>query len=260
MVVLCISFLSINFSGCSNVQHHAKLNKGYLPTEDLIIKVTRVVNDTGFTFDIDIEKMLADALEDQLFEKDLLWLGDKEPNLFMESRIIGSSSKLPMTPEEGLTELSIRCELKDDKDNFVGSVIASRKVVIGDLHAVDSWQAVIKSVASDVAEDIKHIAAFSPAKVNPTEPWTGVWEVVGNRQWVGKWALRQSGNKVVSTKESYYEIEGKIDGTSLKGKKLEPKGRYRFELKISPDHLTFEGYASDWMGRSLYFIKGKRKE
>lgn len=281
MAVFLIGFLTLIFGGCTNVQHQVKLNKEYVPKEDLSIKVAKVVNDTGFTFDIDIEKMLADALEDQLFEKDLLWLGDKEPNLFMESRIIGSSSKLPMTPEEGLTELSIRCELKDDKDNFVGSVIASRKVAIGDLHAVDSWQDVIKSVASDVAQDIRNqteaqsyvaqpktlpektgdkpIAAFSPAKVNPTEPWTGEWKVEGSRWFDGTWVMKQSGRIVKTTKDSNYKFEGKVTGNQLKGKYKEDYAFYNnIVLNISSDGQSFEGtWTSEFQGRTGR-MKGKR--
>lgn len=395
MTVYFIGLLSIGFAGCTNVQHQVKLNKEYLPNEDVSIKVAKVVNDTGFDFDIDIEEMLADALEDQLLEEDLLWLGGKEPALFMESRITGykkgSAFKRWMMPGWGATELSIRCVLKDDKNNRVGSAIASREVVAGGGYTIGAWKTVFKAVANDVAEDLRAqieslgyvvrqkttpekatetpiatfspakvdptapwtgvwdvqgntycsgrwrmiqtgrnvrstknsvheikgkakgnqlkgrilsptstgqsnsfvinissdglsfegtcdlpwrknlpmkgnrkaestVASFSPGQIDPTAPWTGVWEVVGNRQWVGKWALRQSDNKVVSTKESYYEIEGKVEENSLKGKKLAPKANYRFELKISPDYLTFEGDASDWMGRSLYFIKGRRIE
>lgn len=87
VVVLWMGFLSIGFWGCTNVQHNVRFSKDYLPNEEVSIKVARVVYNTAFSFDFDIEKMLADALADQLFQKDLLWLGDKEPNLFMESRI-----------------------------------------------------------------------------------------------------------------------------------------------------------------------------
>ena len=76
LIIVCIGFLSIVFWGCTKAHHKEKLNKNYLPKDGVFIKVAKVVNDTGFTFDFDIEKMLAGALEEQLFEKDLLWLGD----------------------------------------------------------------------------------------------------------------------------------------------------------------------------------------
>ena len=83
MVVLLIVFVILIFGGCANVQHQARFNKEYIPKENVSIKVAKVVNDTGFDFDIDIEDMLANALEDQLLEEDLLWLGGEEPILLM---------------------------------------------------------------------------------------------------------------------------------------------------------------------------------
>jgi hypothetical protein len=156
--VMAIIFLSIGFWGCSNVQHQEKLNKEYIPKEDVSIKGARVVNDTGFTSDIDIEKMLADALEDQLFEEDLLWLGEKVTVLFMESRVTmnkkDSAFKRSMLPGRGATELSIRCELKDDKNNMVGSAMSSREIVGGGLHTVGAWETLFKDVANDLAADL----------------------------------------------------------------------------------------------------------
>ena len=160
IIVLVISFTSIFFWGCVNVQHQAKFNKNFLPKEDVRIKVAKVVNDTGYTFDVDIEQMLADTLEEQLMEENLLSLGKTEPNLFMESRIIGykkgSAFKRWMMPGWGATELSIRCELKDDKNNLVGSAIASREVVAGGGYTIGAWKTVFKDVANDVAEDLKN--------------------------------------------------------------------------------------------------------
>ncbi len=280
MVVLLIGLLSIDFWGCTNVQHQVKFNKNYLPKEDVSIKVAKVVNDTGVSFDVDIEDMLADALEDQLLEEDLLWLGGKEPALFMETRIVGyrkgSAFKRWMMPGWGATQLAIRCELKDDKDNLVGSAMASREVVAGGLYTVGAWQTVFKDVASDVAEDLrdqiesqgyvvqpktlpqkateKPIAAFSPATVDPTEPWTGVWAVEGGRLMGGIWGMKQSGRIVKSTGDSYYDFKGKVRGNQLEGKIKGDYDVYRnFVITISSDGLAFQGKSG------THHLKGKRK-
>ena len=89
LVILVIGSTLIFFGGCTNVQHQARFNQNYLPKEDVRIKVVKVVNDTGYTFDVDIEQLLTDTLEQQLMEENLLNLGKTEPNLFMESRIVG---------------------------------------------------------------------------------------------------------------------------------------------------------------------------
>jgi hypothetical protein len=280
IVASLTGLLSVGFGGCTNVQHQVKLNKDYIPKEDVSIKVAEVVNDTGFDFDIDIEEMLADALEDQLLEEDLLWLGDKEPALFMESRITGykkgSAFKRWMMPGWGATELSIRCELKDDKDNLVGSAMASREVVAGGGYTIGAWKTVFKDVASDVAEDLRYqieskgyvvqpknlpekaiekpIATFSPATVDPTEPWTGVWIVEGSRLVGGIWGMKQSGRIVKSTGDSYFDFKGKVRGNQLEGKIKGDFDLYRnFVIKISSDGLTFEGKSG------THNLRGKRK-
>jgi hypothetical protein len=156
---LIISLTSISFWACANVQHQATFNKNYLPKEEVRIKVAKVINDTGYIFDIDIEQMLANTLEQQLVEENLLSLGKEEPNLFMESRIIGykkgSAFKRWMMPGWGATELAIRCDLKDDKNNLVGSAMSSREIVAGGLYTVGAWETIFKDVANDVAEDLK---------------------------------------------------------------------------------------------------------
>ena len=65
----------------------------------------------------------------------------------MESRIVGykkgSAFKRWMMPGWGATELSIRCDLKDDKNNQVGSAIASCEVVAGGGYTIGAWKTVL---------------------------------------------------------------------------------------------------------------------
>jgi len=278
--VIVLGSLSMGFGGCSNVQHQVRFNQDYIPKENVSIKVAKVVNDTGFVFDIDIEKMLADALEDQLLEEDLLWLGGNEPVLVMESRIIGykkgSAFKRWMMPGWGATELSIRCDLKDDKANQVGSAIASREVFAGGAYTIGAWQTVFKDVANDVAEDLRNqmeslgyvvrkkilpekasespVAAFSPVTVDPTEPWTDIWVVEGSRL-AGVWGMKQKGGIVKSNEDSYYEFKGKVRGDQLEGMIIGQYNLYRrFVITLSPDGLTFEGKTGP------HLLKGKRKK
>lgn len=170
-IILAAGFALIFFGGCANVQHQASFDRNYLPEEEVRIKVAKVVNDTGFTFDIDIEKMLFNQLEEQLNEENLLCLGGVEPNLFLESRITGykkgSAFKRWMMPGWGVTELSIRCDLKDGQNHPVGSAIASREIFAGGLYTVGAWETIFKAVANDVAEDLMGQAVARGYVVQP---------------------------------------------------------------------------------------------
>lgn len=171
LIVLAAGFGLVFFWGCANVQHQASFDRNYIPEEDVRIKVAKVVNDTGLAFDIDIEKMLSDQLEEQLNEENLLCLGGLEPNLFLESRIIGykkgSAFKRWMMPGWGATELSIRCDLKDSRNNPVGSALANREIFAGGLYTVGAWETIFKDVANDVAQDLKGQALARGYVVQP---------------------------------------------------------------------------------------------
>ena len=279
--VFLIGIVTLMFWRCGSVQHQAKLNKEYLPKEDLSIKVAKVVNDTGFTFDIDIEDRLAVALEDQLLEEDLLWLGGNEPALIMESRIVeykkGDAFKRWMMPGWGATELSIRCELKDDKNHSVGSVAASREIAAGGGYTIGAWETVFKDVAKDVAKDLrgqleslgydvqpkylpeitadKPIAAFYPVKVDPTEPWTGMWKVEGS-QYSGIWRMKQTESVVKSNQYSSYEFKGKVKGNQMKGRLVDTNTVYSLVLTLSSDGISFEGYLRGAQEKSI--LKGRK--
>jgi hypothetical protein len=94
-------------------------------------------------------------------------------------------------------------------------------------------------------------------KLNPQEPWTGIWNVEGHRYFNGKWTLKQTNNTVVSTENSAYKIESLVVGDQLKGKIIGSSKAYPFRIKISSDGRSFKGTATDYLGRSI-LIKGKR--
>jgi hypothetical protein len=96
-------------------------------------------------------------------------------------------------------------------------------------------------------------------KINPEEPWTGVWVVTGNYLISGRWRMKQTGRIVKSTKEDTHEIKGKVSGNKLKGRGRIAEGNsvFSFVINLSSDGLSFEGTA-DTITRSG-LIKGKRE-
>ncbi len=109
----------------------------------------------------------------------------------------------------------------------------------------------------ELAEEGSQKLAYN---VNPEEPWTGVWKVESSSMYQGGiWALKQRGKKVVSTRKSYYELKGKVEGNQLKGKVYYGSGATRtFAIKISSDGQSFKGTTDIWQGTA--HLKGKRKE
>ena len=114
----------------------------------------------------------------------------------------------------------------------------------------------------------KSVAKVAPTKteskkvsftINPEEPWTGVWDVKGHLYWSGKWALKQTDNKIVSTEKSQRKIEGLAIKGQLKGKIIKSDKTFLFTIKISSDGLSFEGSSTDYLGRGMLF-RGTRIE
>jgi hypothetical protein len=96
--------------------------------------------------------------------------------------------------------------------------------------------------------------------VNPEEPWTGVWKVEGSGVVGGIWVMKQSGRTVKSTKDSYYEFEGKVSGNQLEGKvRADADIYFNFVINISSDGQSFIGKTTGGLVRLSGPIKGKRK-
>jgi len=103
------------------------------------------------------------------------------------------------------------------------------------------------------------LAEGSPQKIaynfNAEEPWTGVWNVEGSRLLGGIWGMKQSGRIESSTRDSFYEFEGKVSGNQLEGKIIgEYNLRRSFVITISSDGLTFEGRSE------TQYLKGTHKK
>ena len=148
-------------TGCGTVQHKVDFKSGYFPQTNTMIEVSSVTNETGETFDINIEKMLSNALAEALRDEELLWTGNESPKLVLESKIIeykkGDAFKRWLLPGWGSTVLIIQSDLRDN-NGIVGSVEAKRTVSIGGGYTIGAWKTVFASIAKDVVKDLrKHI-------------------------------------------------------------------------------------------------------
>jgi hypothetical protein len=91
------------------------------------------------------------------------------------------------------------------------------------------------------------------------EPWSGKWHVQGAPVATGMWVLKQEGETVRYTGESYHRVSGKALGDRLDGDILRISGGdLQLKLILSDDGKTFKGELSGKPG--VWQITGVRVE
>ena len=162
-----IGTLMLVGSGCGSVSHNAQFESGFTPKADTRIEVGPVTNDTGQTFDVNIQQMFTDALTKQLQTDNLLWTaGQQGGHLIINSKIVeydpGNAFKRWLLPGYGSTVITLHCELKDSAGGkLIGSVDAHRTVSFGGAFTIGAWERIFASVAKDVVSDLR--AQIPPA-------------------------------------------------------------------------------------------------
>ena len=159
LAVFLFVLLATIITGCGSAQHKVAFQQNYTCPEGTKFAVGSVVNETGATFDIDIEKMFADALAEELRKEDLLCKGDEKNRLTIMSKIIeyekGNAFKRWLMPGWGGTVFSLQCDLKDEKNVTVGSATARRTVTAGGGYTIGAWKTIFASVAKDLVKDLR---------------------------------------------------------------------------------------------------------
>jgi len=154
--------------GCGTVQHNIALDQQYTVQPETKVVVGAVKNQTGESFDIDIEKMLADALNDALKKRNLQWAGESEPKLELSADIVeyakGDAFKRWLMPGWGSTVLVVRGSLTDAENRTIGSVDAKRTVDAGGGYTVGAWETIFKKVAEDIITQLGKQLKMEKAK------------------------------------------------------------------------------------------------
>lgn len=156
-ILLSLGFLL--FTGCS-AKHDVALNDKYSHKADSKIQIGYVANQTGKTFDVNIEEMLRNALNQKLNQEKLLWLNEGNPRLTLNVRILkyskGNAFARWIMPGLGATELTIVADLMDG-DVVVGTAKANRTVAAGGAFTIGAWQTVYNDIATDLVNDLKKV-------------------------------------------------------------------------------------------------------
>ncbi len=153
-VLILLSMLS----GCGSVKHKLDLHDNYSPEPGTTIEVGKVTNETGQSFNVNIEQMLTDAIAEELRKENLLWTGQGTTKLVLSSKLIeyekGNAFKRWLLPGWGSTVLTVQAELRKD-DQLVGYEQARRTVSIGGGYTIGAWKTIFRSVAVDIVEDLR---------------------------------------------------------------------------------------------------------
>jgi len=153
-------------AGCGTVEHRVSLNQEYRVDPGTKVVVGSVTNKTGQSFDINVEKMLADALEQALKEQNLNWTSGPAPKLTLTTDIVeyakGDAFKRWLVPGWGSTVLVVRATVTDPNNRNVGVVEAKRTVDAGGAYTIGAWETVFKDVAHDVVTDLAEKTGHAP--------------------------------------------------------------------------------------------------
>lgn len=141
-------------TACGTVEHKIELDQQYSVKPGTKVELGAVKNQTGQSFDIDVEKMLADAFSQALKEKNLEWTGGDVPKLVLTAEIVqydkGDAFKRWLMPGYGSTVLVVRGAIYESDNRKVGSVDAKRTVDAGGAYTIGAWETIFKNVADDV--------------------------------------------------------------------------------------------------------------
>jgi hypothetical protein len=140
--------------GCGTVEHRVSIEKHYVVQPGTKVEVGAVKNQTGKDFDVDVQKMLYDALAKALADRNLQWKGDAGPKLVLSADIVeyeaGDAFKRWLMPGWGATVLVVKGTLVDAENRTAGSVEAKRTVEAGGGYTIGAWESVFGDVANDI--------------------------------------------------------------------------------------------------------------
>lgn len=156
--VVSLLFFILTMAGCGTVQHSLTLTPGYQLKSGTRVDVAEVLNETGENFNVDIQKLLADALTEELRRRSLLWGGEASPHIKVTSKIVdykpGNAFQRWLLPGWGSTVLTVHGELWEG-GNVIGSAEARRTVSIGGGYTIGAWRTIFTSLAKDIVGDLR---------------------------------------------------------------------------------------------------------
>jgi hypothetical protein len=124
------------------------------------VRVGKVTNASGKTFNVEVERMFADALAAELATRELLWSDADGPDEIVVSTEVldyepGNAAKRWVMPGWGTTVLAVRCGLQEREGGAqLGIVEARRTISFGGLFTMGAFKTIFRPVAADVVQKL----------------------------------------------------------------------------------------------------------
>ena len=150
LLPICLGLVGCATSGNIDVMSNSAFANGFH------ISAVTVRNDTGQTFDIDIESMLQEAVESQVAKHELAHASG-EPLAFQVAIIQyekGNAFKRWLMPGAGKTILSVEATFIDADGDTIAQSQATRSVGAGGGYTIGAWKQVFSNVAEQLVEDL----------------------------------------------------------------------------------------------------------
>ena len=121
----------------------------------------------------------------------------------------------------------------------------------------NSFKALIADDYLSFKGDLNSRAFFTATKIEPGQamstpgpsgPWAGKWNVQGSPFASGLWVLKQEGETVISTGESYHRVKGRGVGDRFEGEVLRlgpARTDLKFSIVLSSDGKSFSGHVTE---------------
>ena len=142
-------------AGCGFSSQTVKPTAGVVLKKDTHLSVAPVTNNTGQSFDIDIQTLLKDSLTKSLQKESMFSESATAAlNCNVNRYAKGNAFARWLVPGAGATKLGIGCEVREG-DKVLATAEAERSVLAGGGYTIGAWLTIFTKVANDLVGEIK---------------------------------------------------------------------------------------------------------
>tara|TARA_B100000029_G_C17136756_1_gene800837 strand:- start:191 stop:694 length:504 start_codon:yes stop_codon:yes gene_type:complete len=156
--LLTALFIGIVVAGCSTTSNIDLVNQDSMTSNFSVNSVT-AKNESGQSFEIDIESLLETAVNQELSKQGLSNRGG--PSYALQVSIIqykeGNAFARWMMPGMGKTVLSVEAILTNETGVAVAQSQATRSIGAGGGYTINAWSRVFNQVAEQLVEDLASV-------------------------------------------------------------------------------------------------------